>query len=196
VTLPYCFAKTVVVQYPDVAPTVQPRFRGFHTYQIERCITCDACARACPADCITVNKSGPRKLDKSRDVAVGGAVTQYTIDYNTCLFCGLCVEVCPTECLKMGQIHDNSCYDRQDLVVDFVQLARQGRRTLEPIWLTRVKLPAWVSSLRDILRGQDMERREQMAGASDPEYCRMQAESAAGGTFAAKEVSRVKEKTA
>jgi NADH-quinone oxidoreductase subunit I len=171
VTLPYHFARTVVVQYPDVEPTLQPRYRGFHSYQIERCIGCEACAKICPVGAIRVGKSGPRKIDKARDLAVGGAITQYQIDYNTCMFCGLCTEVCPTECLKMGSIHDNSCYRRQELVTDFVRLAKQGRRTIEPIWLTKPNLPAWAARVRDLWRNRDADRREWMARADDPEYC-------------------------
>jgi NADH-quinone oxidoreductase subunit I len=171
VTLPYHFARTVVVQYPDVEPTLQPRFRGFHTYQIERCIACEACAKACPAACISVGKSGPRKIDKTRDIAVGGAMTEYKIDYNTCLFCGLCTEVCPTQCLKMGSIHDNSCYCREELVTDFVGLAKQGRRTIEPIWLIKSNLPAWAARVRDTWRNLDRDRWEWMAKADDPQYC-------------------------
>jgi len=30
VTLPYNFARTIVVQYPDVEPVLQERYRGFH----------------------------------------------------------------------------------------------------------------------------------------------------------------------
>ena len=48
ITLKYCFARTVTVQYPDMPPTLQPRFRGFHWYEIEKCSACKACARACP----------------------------------------------------------------------------------------------------------------------------------------------------
>ena len=171
VTLPYHFARTVVVQYPEVEPTLQSRYRGFHTYQIERCIACEACAKGCPAGCIRVGKSGPRKLDKSRDLAVGGAITEYRIDYSTCLFCGLCTEVCPTGCLQMGPVHDHSCYRRSDLVVDFIQLAKQGRRAVEPLWLTRPKLPGWAARVRD--RGQELnpERRQWMARADDAQYC-------------------------
>ncbi len=171
VTLPYHFARTVVVQYPDVEPTLQPRYRGFHTYQIERCIACEACAKACPAACISVGKSGPRKIDKTRDIAVGGAITQYKIDYSTCLFCGLCTEVCPTQCLEMGSIHDDSCYRREELAVDFIQLAKQGRRTIEPIWLTKPNLPSWAARVRDYWRNLDRDRREWMARADDPQYC-------------------------
>ena len=73
-SLTYCFAKTVTVQYPDSAPVVMPRYRGIHYYEIEKCIACDMCARACPVDCIYIEKSGPRKINKETGVAAGGAL--------------------------------------------------------------------------------------------------------------------------
>ncbi|MCU0917049.1 MAG: NADH-quinone oxidoreductase subunit I [Planctomycetes bacterium] len=193
VTLPYHFARTVVVQYPEVEPTVQGRYRGFHAYQIERCIGCEACAKACPVGCIHVGKSGPRKMDKSRDLAVGGALTEYQIDYNTCLFCGLCTEVCPTACLRMGSLHDSSCYRRQDLVVDFVRLAKEGRRTLLPIWLAKANLPGWAARVRDYWRNLDRDRREWMARADDPRYCGELAQAAVPPPAAPPAASRPQE---
>jgi len=172
VTLPYFFARGVVVQYPDVEPALQPRFRGFHVYRIERCIACEACAKICPVDCISVGKTGPRKMDKIRDIAVGGAVTEYTINHGACLFCALCIDVCPTGCLQMGPIHDNSCYRRDDLITDYVALAKSGRRTVEPIWLMKENLPAWAEKVRDFWNTLDSDKREFMARANDPEYCR------------------------
>ncbi|MFA5865949.1 MAG: NADH-quinone oxidoreductase subunit I [Phycisphaerae bacterium] len=177
VTLPYHFARTVVVQYPEVEPVLQKRYRGFHAYQIERCIACEACAKACPANCITVAKTGPRKMDKGRDIAVGGAMTEYRINHSTCLLCGLCTEVCPTECLKMGSIHDNSCYRREDLVTDYVQLAKEGRRTILPIWLTKVNLAGWAVKARDYWRNLDSDKRELMMKADDADYCKKLAEA-------------------
>jgi NADH-quinone oxidoreductase subunit I len=171
VTLPYHFARTVVVQYPDVEPTLQGRYRGFHVYQIERCIACEACARACPAGCIHVSKNGNRRMDRVREIAVGGAISEYRIDYRTCLFCGLCTEVCPNECLQMGSIHDHSCHRREDLVADFIELAKQGRRTIEPIWLTKTTLPGWAARARDYWRRVDQHSRQRMARADDPQYC-------------------------
>ena len=100
ITLRYYFAKTVTLQYPDVAPALQPRFRGFHYFEIEKCIACDMCAKACPIDCIYIEKSGPRKLDKASGVAKGGAMQRYAIDYAKCMFCGLCTEPCPTDCIQ------------------------------------------------------------------------------------------------
>jgi NADH-quinone oxidoreductase subunit I len=180
VTLPYHFARTVVVQYPDVEPTVQDRYRGFHTFQIERCLACEACVKACPVASIRLAKSGPRKMDKARDLAVGGALTQFQIDYTTCLFCGQCADVCSTKSLKMGSLHDGSCYRPEDLVVDFVALAKQGRRTIEPIWLAKADPPAWVVRVRDYWRGLDPDRREWMAKVDDPQFCTELARQAPG----------------
>ena len=171
VTLPYFFARTIVVQYPNVEPVLQPRYRGFHQYEIERCIACEACANICPVDCITVQKTKPRKLDRTRNIAVGGAITEYRINHSTCLFCGLCIEVCPTQCLIMGSIHDSSCYSREDLITDYVKLAKAGRRTIEPIWLLKERSPRWVTKIRDYGRELDIEKREYMTHADDPEYC-------------------------
>jgi len=50
ITLKYCFAWTVTVQYPDVAPMLQPRFRGLHYYEVEKCLASDQCAGICPVD--------------------------------------------------------------------------------------------------------------------------------------------------
>jgi NADH-quinone oxidoreductase subunit I len=156
ITLKYCFARTVTVQYPDVAPTLQPRFRGFHYYEIEKCIACDLCARACPVDCIYIEKSGPRKIDKETGVAVGGAMLRYAIDYAKCMFCGLCTEPCPTECIHMGSIHDLSDYDRASMLVEFTELAKQGLQTPMPLWMQKERLPAWAQASKDewIKRGQ------------------------------------------
>src|SRR5438552_13407104 len=106
ITLKYCFAKTVTLQYPDMPPALQPRYRGFHWFEAEKCIACDMCAKACPVDCIYIEKSGPRKIDKKKGIVdegdpKNGALLRYAIDYSKCLFCALCTEPCPTECIHM-----------------------------------------------------------------------------------------------
>jgi len=162
VTLRYCFAKTITVQYPDVAPTVKPRSRGFHWIELERCIVCGACAKACPVECIIAERSKPRKLDKASNVAVGGAVVAYQIDYGKCLMCGRCVDVCPTSCVHMGDNHDLSCYRREDCVGDFVALARDGRQTPEPLWMSRPDLSDWACDRQRAWENRVEPRREAM----------------------------------
>ncbi len=148
ITLRYQFARTVTVQYPDVAPTLQPRYRGFHWYEIEKCIACDQCAKACPVDCIYIEKTGPRKIDKESGVAKGGAMTRYAIDYSKCMFCALCVPPCPTDCIHMGNLHDMSGYDRKSMIVEFTELAVQGHQTPQPLWMQKDNLPEWAQQTR------------------------------------------------
>lgn len=146
ITLKYCFARTITVQYPDMAPVLQPRFRGFHYYEIEKCIGCDLCAKACPVDCIYIEKSGARKIEKESGVALGGAMIRFAIDYSKCMFCALCTEPCPTECIHMGNIHDLSGYDRQSMIVEFTELAKQGLQTPIPLWMQKDGLPEWAEA--------------------------------------------------
>ncbi|GMU37048.1 MAG: NADH-quinone oxidoreductase subunit I [Phycisphaerae bacterium] len=175
ITLKYCFAKTITVQYPDVAPALQPRYRGFHFYEIEKCIACDLCAKACPVDCIYIEKTGPRKIDKETNIAVGGAMTRYAIDYAKCMFCALCCDPCPTDCIHMGNIHDMSGYTRKDMIVEFTELAKAGLQTPQPLWMQKEHLPDWAAEKKeaweefefshDKLTQQNDRRREEMIKA-------------------------------
>ena len=148
VTLRYVGKKTVTLQYPDAMVPVTPRYRGFHEYQIERCIACGSCNRACPVACIYIEAEGKGKQ---------ALLKRYAIDYAKCLFCAMCVEVCPTECLHMGKVHDLSGYTRAETVVEFTELARRGRRTPEPYWLVKAaqrgaKAPDWAKVLESHYR--------------------------------------------
>ena len=177
-SLKYCFAKTVTVQYPDVAPVIQARYRGIHFFEIEKCIACDLCAKACPVDCIYIEKSAPRKIDKKTGIAVGGAMTRYAIDYAKCMFCALCVDPCPTDCIHMGNVHDLSGYTREDMVVEFTDLAAKGLQTPQPLWMQKPEMAEWAKKTKeswvefehseDKLTGQADRRREAMLSALQP----------------------------
>ncbi len=168
ITLKYCFARTVTVQYPDVAPVLQPRYRGFHWFEAEKCIACDLCAKACPVDCIYIEKTGARKIDKTTGVAVGGALTRYAIDYAKCMFCALCVEPCPTDCIHMGDNHDLSAYTRKEMVVEFTDLAQEGKQTPEPLWMQKEVVPEWARARKETWRRRAEPVLDQMRAALQP----------------------------
>jgi NADH-quinone oxidoreductase subunit I len=131
-------------EYPERPVPVKPRYRGFHRYDLTTCIGCDKCARACPVDCIYIEK------EKAKPPAKGFVVTGFTIDYTKCMFCALCVDPCPVDCIFMGSNFDLSCFSRDGCVVDYAKLPLSvawGQSTLNPTAVAeskKVPLPVWV----------------------------------------------------
>ncbi|MCC7192820.1 MAG: NADH-quinone oxidoreductase subunit I [Phycisphaeraceae bacterium] len=156
ITLKYCFSRVVTVQYPYEKLAFAPRYRGIHEFEADKCIACDMCAKACPVDCIYIDKSAPRKIDKKSGKATGGDLLRYAIDYQKCMFCALCTEPCPTDCIHMGKNHDLSAYRREDMVVEFQELDKKGLRTPIPLWMDRnAEQIEWVAKERQrVLKGE------------------------------------------
>ena len=158
ITLRYCFSSGVTVDYPYERIAFLPRYRGIHEFEADKCIACDQCAKACPVDCIYIDKAGPRKIDKKTGKVSeeSGELLRYAIDYQKCMFCALCTEPCPTDCIHMGKTHDLSAYQREDMVVEFTDLDKQGRRTPVPLWIDRnEKRIPWVKAEKQrIERGE------------------------------------------
>ena len=123
-------------EYPEKPVPVAPRYRGFHRFDLTTCIACDACAKACPVDCIYIGK-------EKVTVGKGFKITGYAIDYSKCMFCALCVEPCPVDCIFMGASHDLSCYSRDGTIVDYSRLPLDvswGRATLNPAAVDQSKV--------------------------------------------------------
>ncbi|MGN6504702.1 MAG: NuoI/complex I 23 kDa subunit family protein [Tepidisphaeraceae bacterium] len=144
ITLRYIFMKPVTVNYPEQRLSFAPRYRGIHEFELNKCIACDLCAKACPVDCIYIEKTAPRRIDKATGLVdesdpKNGQLLRFAIDYSKCLFCALCTEPCPTECIHMGKLHDLSGYSRAEAVVEFAELDKKNQRTPIPLWMERNK---------------------------------------------------------
>jgi len=119
------FRPEVTTQYPEVKRPVQPRFHGRHVLNrhpdgLEKCVGCELCAWACPADAIYVvgadNTPDARYSPGERYGEI------YQINYLRCIFCGLCIEACPTRALTMSQEYELATDSRQDFIYEKHQL--------------------------------------------------------------------------
>jgi len=126
ITFKHLFTPSVTIQYPEVKVELPERARHRLYVNMDDCIGCDQCARACPVSCITIDTVKSVAGEDLGKTSNGKKkvlwVTKFDIDFAKCCCCQLCVFPCPTECIKMTPVYEFSEYERENLIYSFSTL--------------------------------------------------------------------------
>jgi NADH-quinone oxidoreductase subunit I len=120
----------VTLQYPrEVVPT--PAIGRYRLYNnIDDCIGCMQCERACPVECITIETIKATADDLALCGKTSGGqqkrmwVPVFDIDVAKCMTCGICQSVCPTDCLVHSPVADFSEFDVKNMLYHFGNLSK------------------------------------------------------------------------
>jgi formate hydrogenlyase subunit 6/NADH:ubiquinone oxidoreductase subunit I len=109
--------RRVTELYPDPVSSRQAsdlpkNSKGLLYNHIEQCIGCLACAKICPADCISIESQRIEFLQKEW-------VSNFDINHLFCIRCGLCTEVCPTNSLVFTGRFEQVESDRNKFIEAF-----------------------------------------------------------------------------
>jgi NADH-quinone oxidoreductase subunit I len=123
ITWSHLFTRAVTIQYPDVKRALPDRVRNRLYVNMDDCIGCDQCAKACPVNCITIETVKALATEDLGETSTGNRkrlwVTTFDIDIGKCCYCGLCTFPCPTYCIMMTPSFEFSEYRREDLIYRF-----------------------------------------------------------------------------
>lgn len=122
-TFVHLFQPSVTLQYPAEKWELPVGARAILFNNIDDCIGCDKCARACPVDCIAIETVKAGADEDLGETSTGNKkrlhVVRFDIDMAQCCYCGLCTYPCPTECLVMTPEYENSVFSRDNLIYHF-----------------------------------------------------------------------------
>jgi NADH-quinone oxidoreductase subunit I len=133
-TWKHLFIPAVTLQYPEERWQLPANSRMQLFVNMDDCIGCAQCERACPVNCITIDtvKAIPEDVkETSTGHKIRLHVTTFDIDMAKCCYCNLCTYPCPTECIYMTPSFEDSAPDRFDLLYHFTQIPPEKAAELE-----------------------------------------------------------------
>jgi len=103
------FSKPITTRFPDESNPIPDGYRGEHSYDIDKCISCGLCAKICPNRAIEMVEATeeykeryPKKYPK--------------IDLGKCCFCALCQDICPKDAIKLTKNFFLSTFDKSKVI--------------------------------------------------------------------------------
>jgi NADH-quinone oxidoreductase subunit I len=178
VTFATMFRKVNTELYPEEKKQGAPRFHGRHLLNrhpdgLEKCVGCELCAWACPADAIFVEGADNTDVERYSPGERYGRV--YQINYLRCIFCGLCIEACPTRALTMGgeyELADDNradlIYEKQDLLAPLLAGMVPAPHPMVEGMVERDYYQGKVTEATDAQRAYVAAREAERSGAGEP----------------------------
>lgn len=130
--------KSVTSQYPEHPHAVPANFRGLHRLiqrpgGKERCVACELCLTACPANCISMVAADPN------DPTVEKFPLRYEIDTLRCIYCGFCEEACPCDAIELTPHYEFASHKREDFIYTKDRLLDNNKYVPEDLRVSKVK---------------------------------------------------------
>ena len=125
-TFRHLIGSKFTIQYPEETVVHHSGYRGAHRLNKDsqgriKCVACEMCSTACPANCISILPS-PSPIDwKDRE----RVPRKFEIDMLRCIYCGMCEEACPEDAIELTYIDDLVSYTRSEMIWNKERLLEQ-----------------------------------------------------------------------
>jgi NADH-quinone oxidoreductase subunit I len=135
ITLQYPFEKRDLPGWQGTSDKVFTRHK-LHV-DIDDCIGCLQCERACPVECIEIETIKTLPGEDLGKASTGNPkrlwVAKFDIDMEKCCYCGLCVYPCPTYCIHLTDDYEYSVIDKTEHLYHFGLMTEEeaARKRLE-----------------------------------------------------------------